>query len=1009
MAYRIQKRRDYRANWETINPILLEGEEGFVLDDPNLFKIGDGVHTWNELPYRGYTGTIAQTLGNNENAVASQKVVTEKFTEQDKKLSDIGSEMEVITLNGAGVKGVFQYYKGCIPNHIYKIYPKDRDWDIDGLADNRSKFQLYYTNDNGDVTVIESVGRASLSSEYIFKAPDNVDKFYIYIRANKGTELTFTITDVTENQAIEENVKVVTLYGEGSKGVFQKITVSNKSAVYRVYNNNGDWESPSANLGKLQLYYATGVGETVVPINVKNSNTVNDWYDIYIPENIGNLYVYIWANKNKKLSFVIEEVKNQGIGFKNRINIDDNFIGEDSYIFKNGYIPFSGGGVTDIDSPSYTSPNYLHTIVKVEKGDNFLIKGKGGSSALLFTLLDSEKKVLTYSTTNADYSQTLYPFYCYQNGYLVINVDCNYDFGLIKLDKSIYKCKDVISLDGITQLTDGYINHINGTRIDSSTLNYKTNYLPTLGFKTIKITVNTVMSDTVTTGLAFYDINRQYISGISSVTKKESVSVIIEEYSIPDNAYTFASTIFKEYSSNLIIELNTKELERKEVKLEHNGLFNGYINSKGANLGVIATSTQNQVTGRIDVSCVSELRLLMNYGINSANTTGLVFFDKNNNVVSGYTSPYNEGGTETESIEQIIQVPNNAEYAITTIRNEFKDKFYVFGIKSKNMELSATINKVSYYREDLSFHKRYSNCVDFGTQPSADGLGDSFCNVKSSGYNQLLSDVYEPLRADNTNYIKRTSIGYDSSGTIEMFAYEFEPRYYQQHVYLQAGIHGNEPDAIACLARIMQMITNATDEQHDLMFLRQNVKFTVVPCVNVWGFSQSPKKRQTIDDRNMQQWNSSNESAPSEIVNIRNFVEDILPELSFMVDMHTTTNDTYYDFYANIQPNAKNVRTIYRTNAWLCDRYALNGRTVDDQYIGYDQGDNSVFRRYYYNKGVETATIELSDYHWDSSLSTSKVITMGVTMFLNYIIQMCNDFYKSMYNIPYEDYRESRG
>lgn len=94
MGYRIQNRRDTAARWAEMNPILLEGEMGIVLDDPNQYKIGDGVHTWNELPLRGFTGTIAQTLGNNENAVASQKVVTEKFAEQDEKLSDIGSEVE---------------------------------------------------------------------------------------------------------------------------------------------------------------------------------------------------------------------------------------------------------------------------------------------------------------------------------------------------------------------------------------------------------------------------------------------------------------------------------------------------------------------------------------------------------------------------------------------------------------------------------------------------------------------------------------------------------------------------------------------------------------------------------------------------------------------------------------------------------------------------------------------------------------------------------------------------
>lgn len=70
---RIQESVYTKAEWEAANPVLLKGEKGFVSDDPNLFKIGDGVTAWNSLPWRGYTGTIAQVTGDNENAVMSQK------------------------------------------------------------------------------------------------------------------------------------------------------------------------------------------------------------------------------------------------------------------------------------------------------------------------------------------------------------------------------------------------------------------------------------------------------------------------------------------------------------------------------------------------------------------------------------------------------------------------------------------------------------------------------------------------------------------------------------------------------------------------------------------------------------------------------------------------------------------------------------------------------------------------------------------------------------------------
>lgn len=77
MADRIQQRRDTAAKWAQYNPTLLEGEVGYVLDEPNQYKIGDGVHAWNELPLRGFDGTLVHELGDSETSAMSQKGVTE--------------------------------------------------------------------------------------------------------------------------------------------------------------------------------------------------------------------------------------------------------------------------------------------------------------------------------------------------------------------------------------------------------------------------------------------------------------------------------------------------------------------------------------------------------------------------------------------------------------------------------------------------------------------------------------------------------------------------------------------------------------------------------------------------------------------------------------------------------------------------------------------------------------------------------------------------------------------
>lgn len=306
-----------------------------------------------------------------------------------------------------------------------------------------------------------------------------------------------------------------------------------------------------------------------------------------------------------------------------------------------------------------------------------------------------------------------------------------------------------------------------------------------------------------------------------------------------------------------------------------------------------------------------------------------------------------------------------------------------------------------------NFPKRYSPCHSFGTQPGADGSDSTFnFNAENMTYDDLITNIYEPLRTAHTNYITRTELGKDASGTYTMYAYEFTPKYYQQHILLYAGAHGDEPDGVLCLARIMQLITNSDGSDADLEYLRFNVKITCIPCCNVWGFSQHPNQRENSAGVDGQTWGLSNQSV--EVTNIRSYLDSKVSDVSFGLSMHTTTNNGYKDFYGVI-PRGKNIRTIYRTNNWLCEHYAKDGATVDDQYLGYLNYAGLEVNYWASTYKIPAACMELSDFRWDTKKSTSSALTMGVTMWLNYIIQQVNDCYKNAgLDIPDEDYRESK-
>lgn len=121
----MQQRRDTAAQWAASNPVLLEGELGIVTDDPNLYKIGDGVTAWNDLKFRGFDGTLVQTLGDSENAVMSQKAVTEKLTELESEMYDRTSITDsAVDMSGILLSQAFFASNGTITYiaNNYNIY-----------------------------------------------------------------------------------------------------------------------------------------------------------------------------------------------------------------------------------------------------------------------------------------------------------------------------------------------------------------------------------------------------------------------------------------------------------------------------------------------------------------------------------------------------------------------------------------------------------------------------------------------------------------------------------------------------------------------------------------------------------------------------------------------------------------------------------------------------------------------------------------------------------------------
>lgn len=77
----IQLKRGTAEALARVNPILAEGEPGFVIDE-NRLKIGDGVTSWNDLPYVGEDNVVNADTHYDFPSIGRDNVIYKAETEK---------------------------------------------------------------------------------------------------------------------------------------------------------------------------------------------------------------------------------------------------------------------------------------------------------------------------------------------------------------------------------------------------------------------------------------------------------------------------------------------------------------------------------------------------------------------------------------------------------------------------------------------------------------------------------------------------------------------------------------------------------------------------------------------------------------------------------------------------------------------------------------------------------------------------------------------------------------
>ena len=123
---------------------------------------------------------------------------------------------------------------------------------------------------------------------------------------------------------------------------------------------------------------------------------------------------------------------------------------------------------------------------------------------------------------------------------------------------------------------------------------------------------------------------------------------------------------------------------------------------------------------------------------------------------------------------------------------------------------------------------------------SAIGTNQVTISITLSEFLSEYFDKYIGVNADGYKVTKR-SIGRDSSNEYEIMEYTFRPERYNRTILISAGMNPCETSPMFGAAYLVKSIMDGTEEP-GLNYLRENVRFIIIPCIAPWGFDQSPLK-----------------------------------------------------------------------------------------------------------------------------------------------------------------------
>jgi len=337
--------------------------------------------------------------------------------------------------------------------------------------------------------------------------------------------------------------------------------------------------------------------------------------------------------------------------------------------------------------------------------------------------------------------------------------------------------------------------------------------------------------------------------------------------------------------------------------------------------------------------------------------------------------------TGTTAVKSLVQNPSKEVSFMYNCRRSDKNEYLVIYTGS-----TAPI----YIGERTIIAQTDTQGPWYIPEPVGSIIGDKALGDANWKSEQFFNNMYEPLREKYPDYITRSSIGKDATGKYDMYCYVYTPKDYKATIFINGGTHGDEIVGYFALAKIMQLIADATPEDVLLYEIRQKVRFVVIPLVNVWSASNTRSRTNGKGvDLNRDYKDLSQQESKNVLACFAQYASEVDVAMDFHIANASPADAAVYFNFINYSDNAV---VNYKTTNHMYQRYkelGYGGTMKDLSKVpgSYTKGSQYFEGRIWNQYGIPTITIEYLTTARFPAEYTDKCMTLAVETYINFIIQ----------------------